>query len=504
METAEPNQKARWLNAKPSLSTSASSSSLKEPLSPAYQTHDEETAAKHDGEITKNHNVSKDGILKKNKGILLLIFASVVLLMSVFLSVSSTARHAVFGKPIKHVAFIGNSMIYFYDLPRSLEAVSDGRVHQNSVLAAAGSLTNMREKHNGMWNRWRTDKNVLYTLDEALNDDAQGFADDTVWDFGSCTVEMLLFGHDAEQAQVTHDEWWAYREQYGLQDDDAWQGGSGSNNDDDDAWVDGSSAYNSDDDDSVEMDNGDYRFTNPCAQSQAYLNFLNQLPDSDIRKTPPKQWDYLVIDDQTKRPKYEGTREEGISALKITYLPLFEKIKATPAFLVTPAYWINRDQDDDSNVNSYENVPYWTVQTYEGYKQYAEYLAGTLPYWQKPKLINVGIAFLVVYEEDTSLWMDLFWVDNKHQSPHGSFLQSCLLHHVVYGHLPSKSTVIRTNMTTLWDDTRTMMYPRDTVVPFPTTEEAEYLYDVCHRVANGYIPQLMIEELAASNLSLYK
>lgn len=89
--------------------------------------------------------------------------------------------------------------------------------------------------------------------------------------------------------------------------------------------MDGSSVYNSDDDDSVEVNSANYRFANPCAQFQAYLNFLNELLTSDIRITPPKEWDYLVIDDQTKRPKYEETRERGISALKMTYLPMFEK-----------------------------------------------------------------------------------------------------------------------------------------------------------------------------------
>lgn len=359
----------------------------------------------------------------------------------------------------KTVAFIGNSMMYFYDLPRSLEIVSDGRVRQNSILAGAGSLSNMIEKQNGMWNRWRTDENVVYKLNvTTANETDQDFVDDTVWDFGACTIDMLLFGFDAEEAQATYD------------------------------------AYGPDSDDT----------SNACTQSQAYLDYLNDLPDSDIRKSPPEQWDFIVLNDQTKNPTKNETRHESLSALEMIYLPLFNETGATPLFLVTPAYWTKRDEDHEGNTNSFDNIPYWTVQTYEGYKQYAEYLAGILPSQQEPKLVNMATAFLVVYEEQTRLWIDLFYADGKHLSPHGSFLQSCLLHHAVYDFLPREKSVVRDNMSTLWDGTRTLRAPRDIPMRYPTKEEAEYLYDVCERVADGYIPPLMEEQMEALNLTLYE
>ena len=401
-------------------------------------------------------------------------------------------RWAVTGQalPTRHVAFIGNSILYFYDLPRMLSIASDQAVQQNSVLAGAGSLANMATKQNGMWNRWRTTSALLYELEEDDDDNQEeqnGFADTKVWDFGACTMEMLLVtGHNVEQAQADHDEWWEYRETYQIADDDAWTAGGGGR---------------------------DPRQTNPCMQSQAYLDFLANLPVDDIRRSVPGGgWDFVVLDDRTAGARTQENREVGLAALEETFLPLFQASGVTPIFLVTSAYWTHRnDQYDDDvaaaaaagNTNTLENIPYWTVQTYEGYKQYANYLRQVLPYSQRPRLVNMGMAFLVVLEENLDLWYKLYWVDNKHQSPHGSFLQTCLLHHAVYGVLPRRSVVLRDDMESLWDETRTLMYPRDTVVDFPTRDEAEYLYDVCRRVANGYLPPSFQREMETYGFSLY-
>jgi hypothetical protein len=443
--------------------------------------------------------------------VLLLLFAPIVLL-----SASPSLRHGAFGKPTRHVAFAGNSMIYFYDLPRLASAVSEGRIVHSSCLRGGAALEDITIKKNGMWTRYRTDSAFLFTVSDSDNDTtttddeagaaaaasaAAGFVDDTVWDFGACTVEMMLFGFNSTEANRYYDQWWTYREKYPLEDDD---GAAGQQ--------DGGDSGNSN------AGYSDKRYHNPCAQSRAYLNYMESLPDSNIHKRPPKHWDYLVLSDKTKGAVSVDGFESKYEALESIYVPLLEKTKATPIFLVTAGYWNHRDdscneqqeQENDgcssngeNNQNSYEKVPYWTALTYAGYAKYAEYIYQFLPWSQKPKLLEVGIAYLVVYEEDPDLWPALFWVDHKHPSPHGSFLQSCLLHSLVYGHAPRRSTVIRSNMTTLWDGTRTLMYPRDEVVPFPTTAEAEYLLDVCKRVANGYTPKLFREMVALYNLTVY-
>ncbi|KAL3918983.1 MAG: hypothetical protein SGILL_003984 [Bacillariaceae sp.] len=395
----------------------------------------------------------------------------------------------MFGTPQKYVAFIGNSIMYYYDLPRSLEIVSDGRVQQNACLSGAGSLVRMPDLQNGVWNRCRESGALLLTLDDddvPDNGDDNAFYDNKVWDLGACNMDMLLFGYNHTEAQAKYDDFWTnYREVYGVTDDDGWKYDYGTDL--------------------------DPRLNNPCCQSQAYLNFLNNLPSSDIRVNPNQHWDYLVLVDRTAGPTYQTSIEAGKEALEEIYFPFLQRTKATPIFLVSHAYLKDRGDDDDDDIDDGDNpaaamneIPELTVKTYMGYKQYAEFLQQSLPRSQKPKLVNMGIAFLVIFEENLDLWYSLFWIDNKHPSPHGNFLASCLLHHAVYGRVPYKSTVIRDDMQSLWDGTRNLMYPRDDVVPFPTKQETEFLYNVCKRVAGGYIPPTFRALQLENGQSLYR
>lgn len=429
------------------------------------------------------HNESKTEEKRAHKGAKRTTYVTVAAVSLLLIAVSSSvvllspsARHTVFGTPDKYVAFIGNSIMYYYDLPRSLQVVSDYKVQQNSCLSGAGSLVRMPTLQNGMWNRGRADGALVETLSDdevPENDYDNAFYDDKIWDLGACTMDMLLFGYNHTEAQAAYDDFWTnYREENGVTDDDYWKYDYG--------------------------DDLDPRLNDVCAQSQAYLNFLNNLPSTDIRKNPPQNWDYLVLVDRTAGPKHNDSIVAGISALEDIYVPFFQQTKATPVFLVTHSYW--KDRDDDTS--ALDQIPNSTFKIYMGYKQYAEFLQDTLPRSQKPKLVNMGIAYLVVYEEDLDLWYSLFWIDDKHPSPHGNFLTSCLLHHAVYGRLPYKPTVIRDDMESLWDGTRNLMYPRNDTVPFPTKQEAEYLYNVCKRVAGGYIPPTFRAQLK-NGLSLY-
>eukprot|EP00977_Amphora_coffeiformis_P025149 scaffold18388_cov185-Amphora_coffeaeformis.AAC.3 len=366
-------------------------------------------------EIGKKRHEGAWASLLRGERITVVVVVGTMLLLSCSLGVSvfPSARHAIFGAPDKYVAFIGNSMMYYYDLPRSLQIFSDYKVQQNCLLSGAGAFERQTFLQNGMWNRWRSDGALLHTLDDDevnVNGYADSFYDNKVYDLGACTMNMLLFGYNHTEAEENYDAFWNYREQNGVTDDYGW-------------------VYDWKSD-------LDPRLNNPCTQSQAYLDFLNNLPSSDIRKNP-KKWDYL------------------------------------------------------------------TFKVYMGYKQYATFVQKALPRSQKPKLVNMGIAFLVVFEENLDLWNSLFWKDKKHPSPHGSFLESCLVHHAVYGRVPYKSTVIRDDMQSLWNGTRNLMYPRDTAVPFPTKQEAEYLYEVCERVAGGYIPPTFRSQLT-NGLSMYQ
>lgn len=55
-----------------------------------------------------------------------------------------------------------------------------------------------------------------------------------------------------------------------------------------------------------------------------------------------------------------------------------------------------------------DDVPTFTALTYEGYKQYADLLRTYLPKSQEPRIAPVGLAFLLVWEENYSFWERMF------------------------------------------------------------------------------------------------
>jgi len=128
------------------------------------------------------------------------------------------------------------------------------------------------------------------------------------------------------------------------------------------------------------------------------------------------------------------------------------------------------------------DVPRFTSLTYEGYKQYAALVQSLLPENQKPRIAPVGLAFLVVYEENYSLWQRLFHVDKIHASPLGTFLQGCVLHHTLFGRGPRSDVALQGDLSALWNRARRFQPGEHRRSAFPTREEAAYLMDVAKRV----------------------
>lgn len=76
--------------------------------------------------------------------------------------------------PIK-VAFIGNSMQYYNDLPRFMEALSDGQISQNSCLHGNADFSSMLVSGNGMYKIWKSSGTARINDYKNLHD------------FGACT-----------------------------------------------------------------------------------------------------------------------------------------------------------------------------------------------------------------------------------------------------------------------------------------------------------------------------
>jgi hypothetical protein len=350
-------------------------------------------------------------------------------------------------QPDISVAFVGNSMQYYNDFPRLMEALSDGHITQDSCLHGDATIRTLLHTGNGMYPKFMTG-NAVVDLGDADNvhDNQDDDADFMIHDYGACTVRQLFFGEDTRLPD--QDQLQNYYDDYFSIDDDG---------------------------DEYYIDDG----TNPCFEDHNYLYYL----ESKYAQNPPR-WDYIVINDNTRSPARNNTRQASLQELESYYVPWLKQSGATPVFLLTHAYWT-----DWRDMTGLEDVPTFTSLTYMGYRQYAELLEKYLPTSQKPRIAPVGIAFLLVWEENYNMWERMFHVDEVHASPLGSFLQGCVVYHTLYGRMPNQNVAIRDDMSSLWLHARRMQPDTHRSNPFPTRQEASYLYNVADRVMRGHWPK---------------
>lgn len=367
--------------------------------------------------------------------------------------------------PQYHIAFVGNSMQYYNDFPRFMEALSSNHITQDCCLHGDASLDTILTWGSGMFEIWHTgvarmdtDGNKIDSSSSYNNDD-----DDNrqiLYDMGACTVEQLLLGYD-----------------YAL-DTRMEEVGDDGGNDDDGGANDADKQLN---DDFYTYYDG----KNPCLNDPGYYSYRQE----QYATNGPPQFDFVIINDRTRDPARRETRNTSLSALDDTYIQFFQESGVTPIFLVTYAY-----DTPYRDMSGLIDVPTFTSLTYEGYKEYAELVAAALPESQQPRLAPVALAFLLVYEENFSLWQKLFHIDQIHASPHGTFLQGCVVHYTIFGRLPSRHVALRNDMSALWDHARRMQPRKHRRLPMPTREEAEYLYHIAERVTvRGQIPKSFIQ-----------
>lgn len=353
------------------------------------------------------------------------------------------------------VAFIGNSMLYYNDMPRLLHRLTHNRMHQDSCLHGDASLESILETGNGMYGKFNT------THARIRGD---------IYDFGQCTVPQLLFGKDPALDDMV------------MMMQQQQQSSSSMDMDMDMKQDDGTDTTSATTTTNISRnaylrDDG----TNPCLENPRYLTYLNQ---KNAQVPPPPKWDYIVMNDNTRNPGRSNTRAAGVDVLLRTYLPWLHQTGASLVFLDTHAYFTPA-----RDLTGLGDIPLFTYLTYEGYRQYVSVLSPHLPEKQRPRIAPAGIAYLTIWEEDRALWEKLFHSDSVHASPLGSFLEACVIHCTIYDRMPSREVAIHEDMTILWEKARVMQEWGQPPNPFPTREEAEYLYDVADRVAHqGYRP----------------
>ena len=259
------------------------------------------------------------------------------------------------------VAFVGNSMQYYNDFPRFMEALSQGHISQDSCLHGDATIRTLLHTGNGMYPKFMTANAVVDDAAEYIYNQMDDDATIVIHDYGACTVRQLLIGEDSrlpDQEQMEN-----YDDYFDPEDDD-------------------NKNY---------INDG----TNPCFEDQYYMAYL----ETRYAENPP-HWDYIVINDNTRSPARNNTRQRSLEELEASYVPWLKETGATPVFIVTHAYWTSwRD------MTGLEDVPTFTSLTYMGYREYAALLEQYLPYNQKPRIAPVAIAFLTIWEEVSHVWL---------------------------------------------------------------------------------------------------
>lgn len=178
-----------------------------------------------------------------------------------------------------------------------------------------------------------------------------------------------------------------------------------------------------------------------------------------LAQDPTITWDYVVMNDYTQAPARTETRRETIQALDDLYGPLLAS--TIPILLQTAAYREVVNGSDDLGT-----VLEFTNNLREGY---GEYSTALLKYADDVRVAPVGDAFLWVHRHNFNLWRKLFHVDDYHPSPHGTWLQACVLYCTMVREAPPPYQPE-------WFDTaRYMQPPQDETSPLPSLEDAEEL-----------------------------
>lgn len=257
-----------------------------------------------------------------------------------------------------------------------------------------------------------------------------------VHDFGACTVTQLLLGYDANlQSQNAN----------GYYEDDG---------------------------------------RNPCFEYDDYFEYITSIYDG----TWTPEYDFVVLNDRSNWPAIEEKREETMEVLNDTFIPMLLENGAAPVLYATHGY-----ESEMVDTSEFSNISEFTSLIFEGYRQYAALLEANLPSTQRPRIAPIGLAFLIVYEENYAMWQKLFFVDDLHPSPHGTYLMGCVLYATLYGFMPG-NTALPSNPESLWSRARKMQIGGEYHMPFPTYDDCVYLYSVAKRLMEyGERPETFIQ-----------
>ena len=196
-------------------------------------------------------------------------------------------------------------------------------VIQDCCLHGGASIPSLVEEGSGMFPQFKTDSAILTEWHNA-----------TIHDYGACTVKQLLLGSDPILLDPDYDS---------------------------------------------NKNTAARRNLDPCQQDQAYRLFL-------IDRNIGQQWNYVLINDNTRNPARNATRLASLVTLREKYVPWLLQTGATPVFLWTHAYIPSNGRD----MTGLEDVANFTSLTGVGLREYCKLLKQYLPTPQTPRIAPVG------------------------------------------------------------------------------------------------------------------
>ena len=206
--------------------------------------------------------------------------------------------------------------------------------------------------------------------------------------------------------------------------------------------------------------------------SPTVQNLLTSSTSTDLSSNNSKV--VVILNDHTLHPARVHTRNQSIKILKEKYIPLLLANKNRNKHVIiiqTPAYRL-RGMRDTNDLGTFDE---FTTAVYQGIQEYCNVLNV-----ESKKIVSschvapVGEAYRRLKHTNANLWHKLYANDDFHPSPHGTYLQACILYCMILSQPPNR--IYKNTAAYLWKHAR-YMQPLDQQpsLPLPTNQEAEEL-----------------------------
>lgn len=290
------------------------------------------------------------------------------------------------------IAFAGNSMLYYNDCPRLVEQMLRERsttkairsIHQDSCLRGGATLPSLWRQGNGMAQKFATPPAAVVV------EKPQRRIIEEEEDGGGSSSSIVV----------------------GVGDD-------------------------SDDSTTATKDDGDDGGERRQRKKEQHDSTTNQHCYYDVGAETVEQllrsrrcgWDFVVLNDYTQGPAREASRRQTERALREHYAPCLLKnsssnndVSTTTVILIqTPAYRVPGIKDS-ADLGGFAAM---TDRLAHGLRSYQAALrsAGIV----HCRVAPVGEAYRYLHDTNRPLWHKLYHRDDFHPSPHGTWLQACVL-----------------------------------------------------------------------------